>query len=257
MGKLKKYQIPLKNGISTVFWLAAWQLAAKTVPENLAVFLPGPFAVFRAFCKLLPQPVFMQAVGATLLRIFFGLATGCLTGFALGVLTSQFSAVDTVFSPLLRIIRAVPVVSFIILAFLFISSDRLPAFIAFLMVTPLLWQTAHDGLRSADLRLLEMAKVYRLSRFRTLVEIRLPLVASQILSAVVSAVGLAWKSGVAAEVICTPAVSLGKAIYRAKGSLAFDEVYAVTLVVVLLSLFLEKTVKWIWTKLTVGEKGVR
>ena len=54
------------------------------------------------------------------------------------------------------------------------------------------------------------------------------------------AIGLAWKSGIAAEVICTPADSIGKQLYSAKAYLETPEVFAWTVTVVLLSVLLER-----------------
>ncbi len=246
----------LKFVLVTAFWITIWEAAHLLVGEDLVLFLPSPFAVLVSFGKLVFTAEFWNATLATVGRIFAGFAIGCITGIISGIFTSSVGIADALLSPMLRIIRVVPVVSFVILAFLFIDVDRLPIFIAFLMVVPLVWQSVHDGLRNVDPALPEMGRVFGMKPVAILFKIKLPEISCEILSAIVSGLGFAWKSGIAAEVICTPMISLGKSIYRAKGNFEFDEVYAVTLTVVFLSLIFETALKALCRKyLERREKG--
>jgi NitT/TauT family transport system permease protein len=54
------------------------------------------------------------------------------------------------------------------------------------------------------------------------------------------ALGICWKSGVAAEVIGLPDGSIGDALYRAKITLATGELFAWTLVIIALSAVFER-----------------
>lgn len=105
-----------------------------------------------------------------------GVCGGGGDGCLLAALTVRFSLMDALFSPLLRIIKAAPVASFIILALVWIRTDALPAFIAYLMVVPVVWANVEKGIRETDRKLLEMAQVYRFGWWRTLLRVRLPAV---------------------------------------------------------------------------------
>ena len=94
----------------------------------------------------------------------------------------------------------------------------------------------------------EMAKAYNLSRQKTLLKIKLPCITPGLISTCVNSLGLAWKSGVAAEVICLPNISLGTMLWQGKGNVNFDEVYAVTLTVVVLSVIIEILFKFLCNK---------
>jgi len=240
---------PIKKAFKSIlilaFWLAVWETASLLVSDNLKIFLPAPTDVLRKWIEIGFTSDYLISAGTTLLRIFAGFLLGTAFGFVLGVLTSNIKPLHSVLSPVLRLIRAVPVVSFIILAFLFISVDNLPVFISFLMVVPLMWQTVHDGISNADKELDEMCRIYKVGRIKALFKVKIPSCLPEIISAAVSALGFAWKSGVAAEVLCTPEISLGHRIYSAKASLDFDEVYAVTLTVVLLSVIIEMLLKYL------------
>ncbi|MBO5912907.1 MAG: ABC transporter permease subunit, partial [Clostridia bacterium] len=81
------------------------------------------------------------------------------------------------------------------------------------------------------------------SAFKVFLYIKLPSMLPSLLTATVNALGLAWKSGIAAEVICEPNVGLGTILIEGKGMIDFSSVYAVTLTVVILSLIIEVALK--------------
>ena len=140
----------LKCLAATAFWILIWETASLLLGEHLKMFLPSPFKVIKKLFILLAEKDFLAAVGMTLLRIAAGFISGAAVGIVLGIVTNLSSVAKTLISPLLKVIRAVPVVSFIILAFLFISVDSLPIFISFLMVVPLVWLSCHDALDGSD-----------------------------------------------------------------------------------------------------------
>ena len=220
------------------FWLAVgWVLALLTGSELL---LPTPGATVRRLTQLLPTAEFWLTVGTTLLRILCGAAAGIVLGTLLAVLTCRFTLLHTLFSPLLTVIKSTPVVSFIVLLILWVGRSVLPAVIIVLMVVPVVWANVSAGIAGTDVQLLEMAKVYRFPRGRILKRIYLPAVLPHFLAACRSTLGLAWKSGVAAEVLTLPAVSIGKKLADSKSYMETLDLFAWTLVVVLCSLLIEK-----------------
>ncbi len=235
-GKLKT----VARGVAVaVFWIGIWWLIAALVQQELLI--PTPLAVAKTLLALLPTALFWKSVGMSLARIVLGFLAALLCGTALAVLTTRFSLVRAVFSPLLHIIRAAPVASFIILTLVWIDYDIIPAFIAFLMVLPIVWVNVEEGIRRTDKGLLEMAAVYAVPQHRVLTRLYLPSVKPYFTTACVNGLGFAWKSGVAAEVICRPDLAIGNRLQLAKITLETPEVFAWTAVVIALSLVLEKT----------------
>lgn len=224
--------------LSAAFWLAVWQFISMIVAQELLV--PAPLVVLKALTRLAGTTEFWQSAGVSLIRIVSGFIGGIIFGSISAVMTTRFRLADMLISPMLRIIRATPVASFIILALVWIKTGRLPAFISFLMVVPVVWSNVEKGIRQTDIKLLEMAKVFRLGRLKTLVSIRIPSVMPYFMAACTTGMGLAWKSGIAAEVISRPDLSIGKQLQNAKIYLETPEVFALTITVVLLSIMLEK-----------------
>ncbi len=240
-----------------VFWVGIWWGASFLIGEDLRIFLPSPIKVAKTFVTLLGTKEFYLSTLFTILRIFAGFILGSLAGIISGILTSHFSLADIILSPALKIIRAVPVVSFIILAFLFMSIDALPVFISFLMVTPLVWQSTHDALLHSCKELDEMGRVFKMTRWAILFKIKLPSITGEIITSLVTGLGFAWKSGVAAEVLYSPNISIGKSIYISKANLDFSGVYAFTLTVVILSLIIEVLLKHLCSKFLGGKANDR
>ena len=231
----------LKGVLVFAFWIAVWYLAALLTGQELLV--PTPHKTFFVLVDLAKTGSFWLSVLFSTLRIVAGFLIGILIGTLGGYLSIRIKVFDAVFSPVLHIARAVPVVSFILLAYVWIKTDFIPVFITALMVAPIIWATTVTAARGIDNSLVEMGKVFGLSKRKIYLKIKVPQMASAYSSSVVTALGLAWKSGVAAEVICYPQQSIGRLLYNAKTYLETPETFALTLMVVVVSLILEKLMK--------------
>lgn len=219
------------------FWLALWQVAHELINNDL--FLPSPLKTVQVLLKLAVQAQTWKTVGATLLRIFGGFLAGMLVGTLLGAVTAASKLLRDLFRPLMTIIKSTPVASFIILALVLIPTGIVPSFTAMLMVIPVFWSNVYTGALSADRLLLEMADVFNMSRKRRLLDIHIPTTVPFFRSAFSSGIGLAWKAGVAAEVICVTGNSIGKQLYESKIYFETESLFAWTVLVIALSLTVE------------------
>ena len=140
----------------------------------------------------------------------------------------------------MQTVKAVPVASFIILVLIWVSPENLSVIISFLMVFPVIYTNVRDGIRSMDPRLAEMAEVFEIP---VLLRVRY-IYASQVLpffrAGCSLALGLCWKSGIAAEVIGLPENTIGENLYNAKIYLNTPDLFAWTLVIVAVSVLFEK-----------------
>ncbi len=222
---------------TAAFWIGLWQIVAMAV--NQVLLIPTPLEVLNTLFSLVTVPLFWRSVGLSLLRILLGFLAALTIGSVCAVLTARSTLLHTLLSPLLHLVRAAPVASFIILTLVWIRTDLVPVFISFLMVLPMVWLNVEQGIRETDPRLLEMASLYRFSFRKRLSKIYLPSIKPFFVTAAVNGLGFAWKSGVAAEVICRPDFSIGRQLHDAKSYLETPQVFAWTAVVVVLSLLLE------------------
>lgn len=227
-----------KTILAAGVWLLVWQLCYLAMGKE--VLIPAPLTVLRRLGQLALTLSFWSQVGLSLVRITVGFLLALGLGVLLGALTARSPLADALLSPALRTVRAIPVASFIILLFVLMSKEYIPTVTSFLMVLPVVWSNVDRGVRQTDPQLLEMARLFRLPRGKTLRHIWVPQVAPFFLSAAQTGMGLAWKAGVAAEVLAAPRLGIGRALYEAKVYLETADLFAWTAVTVCISLLLEK-----------------
>lgn len=238
MMRLASRKKGIRKAIAALLWLALWAGAAALVHRDLL--LPGPWTVAKAFAGLARDAAFWKGCAATIGRIAAGFLLGMLAGSALGALSWRFPICGELFGPALAVVKATPVASFILLALVWLRVSNVPVFTAVLIVAPTAYSNVYGGLCAIDRDLLEMADAFHMRLGARLRRLYFPALTPYLRAAVAAGMGMAWKSGVAAEVICIPKYSLGAAMYRAKVYLETPELLAATATVILLSVALEK-----------------
>ena len=223
---------------AVLFWLLVWQAGAMGIGHELL--LVSPVSVARTLAGLVVTPDFWTSVGFSVTRIMSGFLIGLVAGVLLAVLAARFGAARELLAVPMSAVKAVPVASFVILLLVWMSSRNLAVPLTFLMVLPIVYTNILEGIRSTDAALLEMAKVFRVGGRKRVRYIYLSQVMPFFSSACVSSLGLCWKAGVAAEVIALPRGSIGEQLYEAKIYLQTGELFAWTLVIVLVSVLFER-----------------
>lgn len=220
--------------LAAAFWVAVWQGLALWLGHG-GLFLATPGQTVRALVQLVPTAEFWHRIAFSALRILAGFLLATVCGLTLGAAGARWHWFEVLVSPVMQLIRAMPVASFVILALLWVSGKNLSIVVSFTHVLPVIYAGTLVGIADTDPQLVEMARVYRLPLIRRLRYIWLPGVFPSFCESCIAAMGMCWKSGVSAEVIGLPDHSVGDALYRAKITLSTPEVFAWTLVIVLLS----------------------
>ncbi len=236
-------------------WVVVWQLLALWVDNPLLLSTPGQ-TVWKLLI-LLKKPDFYRAVGSTLLRISAGAMCGFLAAAVLAAGSYRSLLLEEVLSPVIGLMKTVPVASFVVLLLIWWGSGFLAVAVSFLVVLPGLYHNILEGLHSTDRKLLEMAQVFRLSARALFFYIYRPALAPFLVSGLKTALGMCWKAGVAAEVIGIPRFSLGEQLYLSKIYLDTAGVLAQTAGIVVLSVLLEHLVLWLVGLFFSWEPGIR
>ena len=149
-----------------VFWLSVWQILAMVV--NHEYFLPDVFVTFKTLFKLFGTASFWRSAALTLSRVVIGLVIGTFLGATLAFLTNTYAIINSLISPIVSIIKATPVATFIVLLWIMMSGGALSILIAVLMVMPIVWQNLSDAFKAMDKDLLEVAAVFEFSHIKKL-----------------------------------------------------------------------------------------
>lgn len=225
---------------AVLFWICVWQAASIFIGQE--ILLVSPVAVFRRLAVLATERVFWQSLLFSGLRIGSGFFLGATAGIAAAVLAGCFPVAEDLILPLVAVIKAVPVASFVILILIWISSKNLSVVISFLMVFPILYTNTQNGIKELNRELSETAEVFRIPWPVRLRWIVLPQIYPYIRTGCSLSLGLCWKAGTAAEVIGIPDRSIGEHLYQAKIYLDTPGLFAWTAAIVGISFCLEKAV---------------
>lgn len=235
----------IKSVAVIVFWLAVWDIVTHFANANLMIPIPNVRQTVLGIVHFSTQSDFWFSVIMSILRISAGFLLALVIGFLCAVLSSYIPLFKALFDPILKTVRAVPVASFIILIYLWISNRYIPIFISFSTVLPIIWAQVESGISKTDKSLVEMARVMGMNDRQIIRKIVLAGVKPYFTTAAATGLGFAWKSGVAAEVICRTKISLGNILWEGKSVVEYEKVFAVTAVIIVISIALEKGIKYL------------
>ncbi|MBQ9827978.1 MAG: ABC transporter permease subunit, partial [Lachnospiraceae bacterium] len=117
---------------------------------------------------------------------------------------------------------------------------------SFFMVMPVFYSNVQAGYSSIDKKMVELCDVMKLGHRDRFAAYLKPALLPSFRAASVNGIGLAWKSGIAAEIICRPHYALGTILGNGKNTLETAEVFAVTLVIIIFSMIFNMLVKRLW-----------
>ncbi len=230
-----------------LFWLAVWEIAALAIRNH--IILVSPVDALRRLLELMTTARFWLSLAASSGRVMLGFFLSLLAAVPLACLAGKSRTAGLLLLPVVRTMRAIPVASFVILALILFRSRVLSVFIAFTVAFPVLYTSMSDALLARSPALQEMARVFRVSlpvriRYLDLFEI-LP----RLMTACRMAVGMAWKAGIAAELIGIPRLSVGEHLQQAKTYLDMADLFAWTAAVIAASVLCERLVLFCVRKL--------
>ena len=235
-----KMRKQIRKTVIILLWLIVWQIAA--VWTNNHILLVGPVQVLKTFVQNMVQPDFIKSVFFSFARIGLGFFLALCVGLLFGAVGYRFPIVQELLEPVMATLRSIPVASFVVLLLIWFGSSKLSFFVSFLIVFPNVYVNTIAGLKSADAKLLEMAKVFGIGRLNRFFYIYRPALMPYLSSCLKISLGMSWKSGVAAEVIGLPDFSLGERLYMSKIYLDTAGLFAWTLTIVIISFLFEKAV---------------
>ena len=222
-----------QRALAIVVWVAIWQLLAQVTGARFAI--AGPLQTFARLAELVTQHSFWASVGTTLAHVVLAYVASFVVGCALGAVAHARRSVGTFLAPLMSAIKAVPVACVVVLLLMLAGSAHVSAAVVVLVVLPATYHATLEGLGNQDGRVDEALRQLGVRPTERALAVRWPdLVGFLVASASVS-VGMAWKAAVAAELIGMPLTSVGERIYQAKVLFETADLFAWTLVVVLLA----------------------
>lgn len=230
----------LRKLIIIPVWILVWEIISRIV--NNPIYFAGPVETVRELFVMIKEGRFWLSVGASLLRIYLGLAIAFVCAWISATAAWRFPLIDEILSPFIAFLRSVPVAAVVVVLLIWFGAPQLVLYVSFMVIYPNLYGSLLSGYKSTDPKLMEMARAFRVPLLRRFYGLYRPAYLPYLATAMPFCIGMGYKSGVAAEVIGLPIPSVGERIYSAKIYLNTAGVFAWIVVILLLNLPAEKLV---------------
>ena len=176
---------------------------------------------------------------SSLSRVMLSLLVGIFLGCFFGILAGFNAFVHKLLMPLVSIITATPVVSFIIILFMYVKdASMVPVICGILLCFPIIYNNVLHGYKMVSDELINMSKVYRVPVVRRITKLYIPSTMPYVFAGVLTSIGICWKATIAAELIGIINHSIGLQLYNGKVLLEYDHVFAWTLLIVVCSVLI-------------------
>lgn len=223
--------------IGIIGLVALWQIVALIV--NSSVIIPTPVETVKEFINLLSSPTLFTALASTGLRAIIGFCLALLLSTIFAISAYAYSPIRSMLTPLITVLRATPTMSIILLAVIWFAPSVSPVFIGFLIIFPILYESIYNALFGVDKKLIQMSKVYDVSKKDRLLSLYLPSIRKSVLSGARSAISLNVKVVIAGEVLAYTAKSIGMQMYITKIDIATASLFGWTIWALILSFIFE------------------
>lgn len=223
--------------------LFIWQSLAFFI--HMPDLIPSVPDLLKTLAKLVIAPSFYLSLFATVIRGLIGMLLSLAAATGLSLLFKKSEFAYELFRPLLSVMRSIPVISFILLALIFLDTESIPIMIAFLTMFPLLTENLTKGIRSLKKEVSEMAQSFRISGWNKLTQIIYPQLKPFLYSGLVSAVGFGWRAVIMGEVLAQCNWGIGGEMKKSQIFIAVPELIAWTLVAISISFLFDKGIHWL------------
>lgn len=244
--KNKKYI--LHNFLIFVFWILIWQLASMLIGQELL--FASPVSVLLSLNQMIKRYNFWLSIGTTLYKIGIGFLLGFLSGCMLGMISHFQNWFKILLNPIIALMKSMPIASFVVIILVWMGSKNLSIVISYFVVFPMIYLSILEGFHSVPKEMIELSIIFQISYFKKIVYIYGIYAYPSLISASKIALGMCWKAGVAGEMIGTPKNSIGEHLYLSKLYLSTSEVFAWTIVILLISYAFEKIVLYLLDRLS-------
>lgn len=190
--------------ISIFVFLVIWQLVVSFTKAGLV--LAGPVETLSAFFVAIVDPIGTHTIEGHILwslsRVLVGLVLGSACGIILGILMGWFKPFSALVRPLFELLRPIPPIAWIPLSIVWFGlGEASKYFLIFYSAFCAVTMNAYSGVRQVDPELMGAARMLGASNRQVFFTIVLPSCVPQIFAGLQIAVGTAWATVVAAEMV--------------------------------------------------------
>lgn len=229
--------------ITILILVAVWYLIALAVGAEIII--PMPHIVIAQMAKLFTQGDFYTSVLSSLWKILLSFLVAAVLGVGVAVLAAAAKPIESLFYPLLVVVRVTPTMSVIFLCLIWFSSKISPVIVSLMVIFPMFYSSCLNAIKGIDKKLIEMSRLYKVNKGTMIKRLYLPSVASKVYDDGIAILSLDVKLIISAEALAMTNLTLGQIMQISKANLETARLFAITVVAVLLSVILEALLKYL------------
>lgn len=215
-----------------------WQIVSALISSQ--ILLPTPVSVLKRFIDMISGISYWIAVWNTVSRGIIALLISIPVGIFLGLFMGFNHSVKMFFMPYIKLFQAIPPVSWIILAIIWLDFDVVPIFVMCIGLLPIMVINTMEGIEEIDPKIIEMANLYKLSK-KSKLKIYIGSILPYIISGITIILGQTWKLSSIAEVLSNPRFGIGTELKWSLANIEVLDTFVWTLSIILISAFFNFT----------------
>lgn len=233
----KKFQI----GACVFFWLTIWEVVSLFTPS---VLFSSPTQTITAFFRIIQKQQFWLSIGNTLLLTMSGFLSAFILGSIFAVIAYKSKIVEILLAPAIQIMKSVPVTCFVIVSLIWLSSKHISILVAFFVVFPVSYISMSAGIDSINKQTVEMLNIFHVPIIKRVKMVYSYAVLPSVLAGCNVSISMSFKAAIAGEIIGLPMNTIGEQLYLSKLYLSIDELFAWTVVIIIISIVFEKVLSY-------------
>lgn len=218
-----------------------------SIPSGI---LPDIPKVIDTFGNMLDTGRLQEDLIVSLSRVVKGYLFSAVIGIILGSLIGMFRPIKELLLPTITVIRQIPMIAWIPLIILWCGIGELSKVVIIVLAAffPILVNT-ESGMESTPEGYIEVARLYKLSKWKTFTKVYLPHALPQILVGLKLGLGVSWMAVVAAELIAATS-GIGYRMSNARSMMQSNVVIVCMIVVGLIGVLMDKIIGLIFNSIT-------
>lgn len=241
----KKFEdIFLASLILPVLLIALWELAGQKQWINTSLF-PSPGRIVQALFRQIENGKLPENILISLQRVVIGFIFGAALGITSGVVLGLSKKAYRIFSFILELLRPIPIIAWVPVLIMWLGIGEPSKVIVIIIGSfwPIFLNT-YDGIRNVSEKYLEVAAMFRKSRFETITRVVMPAALPYIFTGLRIGIGSAWVSVIGAELIAA-AAGLGFMISYSRELAQPANMYVAVFTIGVIGYLINAAIKWV------------
>ena len=233
-------------GIISIFIF--WFILSITVNNEFAI--PKIDKTTNALGKILSDGKTYLILGRTILKIILAISISFIVSLILVILSTLSKKFKAFISPIITLLKTVPVVVVILLFLFLFSRNSTPIYVALLVIMPIMYEALLNGISNIDESIINETKMLSRTNLFILRRVYIPLTKPYIMLSILQSVGLGLKAMVMAELIAQTKNSIGREMSDYRSLLLMDSIFAWGLLMIAIVIVSEIFIRKIKKKIT-------